>query len=364
MSETPGSPEYYTPPAQAVPTPAPPPSISEAAQQWTLAQDGRTAEVHYQATAASAAASATAQYAYAAPPPRPSTPQGAAIAALVVGIIGVLTGWLPAWGVAIGIAAIILGVIALAKKQSKGMAVSGLVMGVISIIESVIIIIVIVASANSFNDDYYLDDDYHPSFDADSGEVVTFGTEPIDGIYISDQAFGLEPTGDNVWWYVVYLDNPSDVDYAPIDIEVDALAADGSIIESESNYLDLPSGKSALFGNFWNVGEQTIDSIRVTGPVPSDVIDYLPEGDLTFTDLKVLTDDYSTSVAGTITSHLSAKIYGGVITVVARDAEGTIIGGANLFFQEMEPGQAVSGEAHFFYPLPRDAKFEFVASVY
>lgn len=67
----------------------------------------------------------------------PKRGRGLAIAALVVGIIGFLTGLLPVVGALIGAVAIILGIIALAKKQSKGMAITGLVLGAVALIASI-----------------------------------------------------------------------------------------------------------------------------------------------------------------------------------------------------------------------------------
>lgn len=62
---------------------------------------------------------------------------GLAIASLVVGIGAFLTGILPVIGALIGAAAVVLGVIALVKKQPKGFAITGLVLGAVALISSI-----------------------------------------------------------------------------------------------------------------------------------------------------------------------------------------------------------------------------------
>lgn len=66
-----------------------------------------------------------------------TAPKGLAISALIVGIVGFLMGLLPVVGAIIGVAAVVLGVIALVKAQPKGLAVTGLVLGACAIIASV-----------------------------------------------------------------------------------------------------------------------------------------------------------------------------------------------------------------------------------
>lgn len=74
-----------------------------------------------------------------APQASPSTtkPKALALSALIVGIVAFLTGLLPVVGIVIGIAAIALGVLALVRKQSKGMSITGIILGAIAALVSV-----------------------------------------------------------------------------------------------------------------------------------------------------------------------------------------------------------------------------------
>ena len=64
-------------------------------------------------------------------------PKALALSALIVGIVAFLTGLLPVVGAIIGAAAITLGIVALAKKQSKGLAIPGVALGAIALITSI-----------------------------------------------------------------------------------------------------------------------------------------------------------------------------------------------------------------------------------
>ena len=64
-------------------------------------------------------------------------PKALALSALIVGIVAFLTGLLPVVGAIIGAVAIILGIVALVKKQSKGLSITGIVLGSIAMIASI-----------------------------------------------------------------------------------------------------------------------------------------------------------------------------------------------------------------------------------
>ncbi|MFZ2125995.1 MAG: DUF4190 domain-containing protein [Candidatus Microsaccharimonas sp.] len=72
----------------------------------------------------------------------PQQPNGLAIAALVVGIIAILSGWVPFWGFLAGAAAVVLGIIALKKSANmKGMSIAGIITGGVGALWSLVITI-------------------------------------------------------------------------------------------------------------------------------------------------------------------------------------------------------------------------------
>lgn len=92
-------------------------------------------------------------------PVEPQPTNGLAIAALVVGIVAVISGWVPFWGLLVGATAVVLGIIGLKKSTGKGMAVAGIVTGAIGALCGIFVIIFFIAalsfgfsSTNNFND--------------------------------------------------------------------------------------------------------------------------------------------------------------------------------------------------------------------
>lgn len=85
----------------------------------------------------------------AATPPTSNTPaatNGLAIAAMVVGIVAFISGWLPFWGLLVGVAAIVLGFIALKKPTGKGMAITGIITGALAVLTSIIFTVLFVVT--------------------------------------------------------------------------------------------------------------------------------------------------------------------------------------------------------------------------
>lgn len=76
-------------------------------------------------------------------PPRPSTggPGGLAIAALVVGIIAFLTGLIPILGIVLAAAAIVLGIIAVRRKQGRPLSITGLVLSGIAFVTGIVVLL-------------------------------------------------------------------------------------------------------------------------------------------------------------------------------------------------------------------------------
>lgn len=71
---------------------------------------------------------------------------GLAIAGMVVGIIAFVFGWVSFLGFCLGVTAIILSIIALKKKQSKGMSIAGIITGALAIVVNIIVSILFIIS--------------------------------------------------------------------------------------------------------------------------------------------------------------------------------------------------------------------------
>ena len=76
-------------------------------------------------------------------------PNGFAVTALVLGIVGFLLGWTGVIGLIIGVLALVFGILALIKHQNKGMGVTGIVLGGLTVAFALVWIFFIAALINS-----------------------------------------------------------------------------------------------------------------------------------------------------------------------------------------------------------------------
>ena len=152
-----GTPEQPTTPLVPPTTPAPQAGQQQpapgAAQQPAPAVPGAPEQTAPGYAAAPPAPPAGPQ-GYGAPQP-PVQPKGLALAALIVGIASLVLCWLPIVGIIGGAVAVVLGIIALKKAQSKGMSLTGIITGAVAIVVSVIVLIVTIfiigAAVNATN---------------------------------------------------------------------------------------------------------------------------------------------------------------------------------------------------------------------
>ena len=108
------------------------------------------------------------------PPPGASKPIGLALAALLVGIGAFLSGLIPVFGALVGITAVVFGILALRKHQSRGMAVTGIVLGSVAAMVSVIITIGLGSVLNNASDTQPA-----PAQSAAAGPEATASADPV-----------------------------------------------------------------------------------------------------------------------------------------------------------------------------------------
>lgn len=71
---------------------------------------------------------------------------GLAVAGMIVGICAVVFGWVAFLGFCLGVAAIILSIIGLKKKQNKGMSIAGIITGSVAILCNIVFSILLITS--------------------------------------------------------------------------------------------------------------------------------------------------------------------------------------------------------------------------
>lgn len=155
--QAPGAPQQFDPSAPQAPQQFGP-GVPQAPQQFGPGAPGAPQQFGPGAPGAPQAPGVPG-YAYATPQPK-----GLAIAALIIGIVAICSlifGWIPFLGggfsIVCGAAAVVLGIIAMNKAQSKGMSITGLITGGIAVLAGIGIIIawsVFFANAGQALDDY------------------------------------------------------------------------------------------------------------------------------------------------------------------------------------------------------------------
>jgi hypothetical protein len=149
---------------QGPPPPSGPPP-GQGGPGWWLASDGRWYPPE-QAPGATPSAPGPPTYPGYGPPPSvsPSTGNGMAIAALVLGIISIVACWLCGLGVVAGVLAVVFGILgmkradALPGRPNRGMALAGLITGAIGAVLSVVLLVVIFVGAATSDDDGFNSD--------------------------------------------------------------------------------------------------------------------------------------------------------------------------------------------------------------
>lgn len=68
------------------------------------------------------------------PPPEPDVPAGFGVAALMLGVVGVLLFWVPIAGLFLPILAIVCGILALKFRSGPRMGLAGLVLGALTLL--------------------------------------------------------------------------------------------------------------------------------------------------------------------------------------------------------------------------------------
>lgn len=142
-------------------------------------------------------------------------------------------------------------------------------------------------------------------------------SDPVDPVLV-EKAHGRD--GDT-YWYAVVIENPNkDHIWDSASVDVEAVAKDGTILDSDSNYTVLLSGETALTGMFFDVGNEKIDHLEVRGPTADSATSApLDEtGSFTVTKVKATSDDWSTTVSGTIESTFEEQQDSVEVVVIGR----------------------------------------------
>lgn len=177
---------------------------------------------------------------------------------------------------------------------------------------------------------------------------------------VVNAGYGPYSYDETTWWYVVIVNNPNDDRlFSFAEVTVEAVGADGTILDSSTNYLNVLPGDTAVSGAFFEVGTAQIDHLEVRGPGADESEAAPPEGLGAFTvsELTPVTDEYSTTVTGVLSGTFADEQENVSIVVVALDPAGAIIGGEFSYVERLPVDGRAQFEVWFGEPLPADTTF-------
>lgn len=304
---------------------------------------------------------------------RPALPKTLAVIALVLAAVGLVMSFIPfvTWfaGAAL-LPAFIMGIVALVSKKrgGKGLAIAAIALSVIGWVVSIVMTIasfgMLGQSAIEESQRDQVSGGSSPDADAKPADEPAEKEEPVDTrqeLTLVETAFGQSAYDSGTWWYVAIFENPNeDYVFSLAGIDVEALDANGTILDSSSDYRTILSGRTAVVGSFFSVGDGQITSIEVRGPAATDATRAPSSSTGTFqiADVVPTTDDYSTSVHGTVTSTFADDQELVEVVVIARNAAGAIIGAEAGYIDRLPTGGTAQFEVRFFDPLPGDTTYE------
>ncbi|QIM18272.1 DUF4190 domain-containing protein [Leucobacter coleopterorum] len=170
--------------------------------------------------------------------PQPTQTKGLAISALIVGIASLVLFLIPFVGILGGIAAVVLGVLALKKAQSKGMSITGLITGGVAILASGAVLIFSLVILNTASDSLNkLSDDLQKSseeLNSATEDLPSLGDDSSSSDSSDDSSSSSSASDDRSPEFCAALDKISTVSSSGLEATEEIKAAFGALAEVKS----------------------------------------------------------------------------------------------------------------------------------
>ena len=184
----------------------------------------------------------------------------------------------------------------------------------------------------------------------------------VEDLAVLETAFGKDVDSDR-WWYAVVIENPNaDHVFPSASITVEAVDADGVILDSDSNYTTVLHGQTVLVGNFFSVGSGAITELDVRGPTALAATSS-PAGEtgsFSVSDIATAQEYGWVTVTGKVTSAFAEDQEYVTVSLIARDSSGAIVGSDFAFIERLPAGGTAQFESSLWDvdSLPGDVTFE------
>ena len=205
--------------------------------------------------------------AYTAPAPSTGT---MAIVGFVLAILGFLGSWIPfvnIFAAVMGIAGVVLGFVGLSQakqgRSGKGFSIAAIVLGVVSVLVTILVWVLFVVAANEASSQY---EQTLSEIQEDSDRALGESTDEILANDLGVEVGTFEGTADEFGWVEsalpLTLTNTSD-EPLTFDLDVDAVAADGTVVESDFVYTDqLAPGESTTVEAFDFIDSENLEAMK------------------------------------------------------------------------------------------------------
>ncbi len=189
----------------------------------------------------------------------------------------------------------------------------------------------------------------------------------IEELAVVETSFGKDIDSDT-WWYAVILENPNaDYVFPSAGITVEAVDANGVILDSSSDYTTVLQGRTVVVGNFFSVGSGTIAKLDVRGPTSAAATSSpgAETGSFAVSEIATAAEYGWITVSGKVTSTFGEDQDFVTVAVIARDASGKIVGSDMAFIERLPAGGTAQFESSLWNVenLPGDVTFEAFASL-
>ncbi len=164
------------------------------------------------------------------------------------------------------------------------------------------------------------------------------------------------------------LENPNaDYVFPSAGITVEAVDANGVILDSGIDYTTILQGRTVVVGDFFGIGSGTIAKLDVRGPTSAAATSSpaAETGSFSVSELATAAEYGWMDVTGKVTSTFSEDQDLVTVSVIARDAAGKIVGGDFTFIDRLPAGGTAQFESSLWNVenLPGDVRFEAFASL-
>ncbi|WP_394554576.1 hypothetical protein ACDF64_07730 [Agromyces sp. MMS24-JH15] len=228
------------------------------------------------------------------------------------------------------------------------MAIIATVLNVVAGILTIVMAIVYTAAFVTAVDESTKESTVAESPAAEAEEPAAAPAAEVQELAVGETAFGID--AETGWgWFAVEIENPNPDHIFNDGFTVEAYDAAGVLVDSDSSYITVMSGRTMIVGNFMQLGTAAIDHIEVRGPMAAGATSS-PAGEtgsMTVGNITTAMEYDWMTVTGQVTSTFAEDQEMVRIDLVARNENGVIIGVDFTYLDRLPAGGTAQFEVGY-----------------